>query len=65
MKDIEEKIIALETYIAHVERYMEDINKVVIQQAEAINSLTKEINLLKDRLQNQGETPGFEKPPHY
>lgn len=65
MVNLEEKIISLETYIAHVELFTEELNKVVIQHAETIKSLCKEINHLKERLQNQGETPGFEKPPHY
>ena len=65
MKSVEDKIISLETYIAHVEQFTDELNKVVIQQGETIKSLIKEVNQLKERLQNQGETPGFEKPPHY
>lgn len=65
MEAINDKIIALESYIAYVENFTEELNKVVIQQGEAIKTLTKEINHLKEKLENQGETPGFEKPPHY
>jgi uncharacterized coiled-coil protein SlyX len=65
MKTIEEKIISLEAYILHVEQYVEELNKVVIQQADSIKLLTKEISILKERIQSTGETPGFEKPPHY
>lgn len=65
MEAINDKIIALESYIACVENFTEELNKVVIQQGEAIKTLTKEISQLKEKLDNQGETPGFEKPPHY
>ena len=65
MTEIEEKIISLETYIAHVEQYVEELNKVVIHQADSIKSLTKEVNNLKERFYQIGHTPDFENPPHY
>jgi uncharacterized coiled-coil protein SlyX len=65
MSSLEEKLISLETYIAHIEQFTEELNKVVVQHSETIKALTKEVNQLKERIQNQGETPGFEKPPHY
>ena len=65
MEKIEEKIISLESYIVHVEQYIKELNKVVLQQADSIKSLTKEINYLKEHFHQIGEVPGFEKPPHY
>lgn len=65
MKTIEDKIIKLEIYIANVERDLDELNKVVIQQSEVIRNLTKEIENMKERFKDLGETPGFEKPPHY
>lgn len=65
MKNFEEKINALEAYIANVERDLEQINEVVLQQTNEIASMSKELKQLKEQLANLGETPKHEKPPHY
>lgn len=65
MDNLEERLIALETYIANVERELEQVNQVVIDQSSMIDSLKKEIKKLKDQLENMGDLPKFEKPPHY
>jgi uncharacterized coiled-coil protein SlyX len=65
MNTNDEKIIALETYIANVERELEVLNRVVVEQGAMIKALNKEIDKLKDHFKDLGETPKFEKPPHY
>lgn len=65
MKSNDDKIIALETYIANVERELEVLNRVVVELGAMIRTLNKEIDKLKDQFKDLGDTPKFEKPPHY
>lgn len=65
MKTNDEKLIILETYIANVERELEVLNKVVVEQSAMIKAQNKEIEKLKDQFKDLGESPKFEKPPHY
>lgn len=65
MKTNEDKIVILETYIANIERDLEILNKVVTEQGALISAQNKEIKKLKDQFKQLGDTPKFEKPPHY
>ncbi len=65
MNTTEERILALEAHIAHLEQYVDELNKVVIQQSDAIKFLKKEMASIKNDMKGLGESPEFKKPPHY
>jgi len=66
----EERLIALESRLAHHERMAEEISDVLVSQGRTIERLTSEIRRLRDRVREfemaparatQDEPP----PPHY
>ncbi len=66
----EDRLIALETRIAHHERMVEDLSAVVADQAKAIARLQEQVLLLRDRV--AAAEGGWERsprddepPPHY
>jgi SlyX protein len=59
---------ALEIRIAHQDRTIEDLNTAVRDQWQRIDSLTKQIERMSDRLQRVEDSvppEGPEPPPHY
>ena len=65
------KIIALEEKIAHIQHILDDLNMVVFRQGETIENLNNHIKELKEKLENL-KTPqsgqeviNDDKPPHY
>ena len=63
----EERLITIETKIAYLEKYVNDLNQVIIEQDDAIKKLYRETEMLKKKLKNGDEEklPENEKPPHY
>jgi uncharacterized coiled-coil protein SlyX len=66
----EDRIIALETMLAHHTQVVDELNEVVTAQAEAITRLERRIERLRDRLREAGGDAGGghtfgERPPHY
>ena len=65
------KIIALEEKIAHIQHMLDDLNMVVFRQGETIENLNNQIKELKEKLENlKSPQSGQEvikddKPPHY
>ena len=65
------KIIALEEKIAHIQDILEDLNMVVFRQGETIGNLNNHIKELKEKLeslkspQSSQEVINDDKPPHY
>jgi len=65
------KIIALEEKIAHIQHMLDDLNMVVFRQGETIENLNNQIKELKEKLeslkepQSGQEAINDEKPPHY
>jgi len=63
-----EDVIDLQVKIAHLENFVEELNKVVIEQYTEINQLKKDVSVLKDKLEKglSSDTNILnEKPPHY
>ena len=62
---------ALETRLAHLERLCEELNEVVVNQANEIDRLTQQVALLMRREAEReadgggGVILGDERPPHY
>jgi len=65
------KIIALEEKIAHIQHMLDDLNMVVFRQGETIENLNNHIKELKEKLKNlkspqsSQEVINDDKPPHY
>jgi len=65
------KIIALEEKIAHIQHMLDDLNIVVFRQGETIENLNNQIKELKEKMeilknpQSSQEVINDDKPPHY
>ena len=65
------KIIALEEKIAHIQHMLDDLNMIVFRQGETIENLNNQIEGLKEKLENlkspqsSQEVINDDKPPHY
>ena len=64
------KIIALEEKIAHIQHMLDDLNMVVFRQGETIENLYNQIKELKEKMeikspQSSQEVINDDKPPHY
>ena len=65
------KIIALEEKIAHIQHMLDDLNMVVFRQGETIENLNNQIEELKEKLESLKSPPSSQevinddKPPHY
>ena len=65
------KIIALEEKIAHIQDMLDDLNMVVFRQGETIENLNNNIKELKEKLKNLSNPQSSQdlindnKPPHY
>lgn len=65
------KIIALEEKIAHIQHMLDDLNMVVFRQGETIENLNNQIKELKEKMENlkspqsSQEVINDDKPPHY
>lgn len=62
----EERIISLETKIAYLEHFIQELNQVVLDQDKKIKTLLAETDSIKKQLEDKKENlPEHEKPPHY
>ena len=67
----ENKIIALEEKITHIQHMLDDLNMVVFRQGETIENLNNQIKELKEKMeilkssQSSQEVINDDKPPHY
>ena len=65
------KIIALEEKIAHIQHMLDDLNMIVFRQGETIENLNNQIKELKEKMeilknpQSSQEVINDDKPPHY
>ena len=72
MKDLENRLDALEIKIAHHERHINDLSDMVSKQWKIIEKLGGQLSKADARIENlennsAGDTPSLldEKPPHY
>lgn len=67
-KETEQRIIELETKLAYMQNFIDEIQTVTVEHTETIEKLRKENQILSGRLQdlidNMEEIPN-RKPPHY
>ena len=65
--ETEERFIAIETALANLERVVDDLNAVIIEQGKKIDVLNKQNQFLLDVLNEDVVKPLSEEtpPPHY
>lgn len=62
----EDRITSLEIKIAYLEKYVDDLNLVILEQERAIKRLLAETEAIKKQMDDKKEKlPENEKPPHY
>ncbi len=66
----EERLVALELLVTHLEHDLATLNSVLLEQQKEIESLKRLINRLDDRVTRLAEEeeprdPAEERPPHY
>lgn len=66
----EDRLIAIETKLAHQERLVEELDRVITDQQDRITRLEELCRTLTERLRaaetSSGRVePGDERPPHY
>lgn len=70
LKEMEDRIIELETKLSYQEDLLQELNSHVITQQSQIDKLNQLCDLLKERINEvvsslPDTTPGDEAPPHY
>ncbi|MEO6184056.1 MAG: SlyX family protein [Verrucomicrobiota bacterium] len=68
MNDHAERIEKLEAHLAHLERQIDQLNEVIIQQSQELDRLKKQVGRVSQTLENS-EVERIKsvdtKPPHY
>lgn len=67
---LNERIVGLESVVAHLQREMEQLNEVLIEQASGLQTMRQQLNELETRLiSSEDDRPEFDprldRPPHY
>jgi SlyX protein len=66
--EMTDRLAALEAHIAHQEQAIEDMNSVILDQAESLTRLTRRLDVMLSRLgELEAAAPGpdVKPPPHY
>jgi SlyX protein len=64
----EERLVNIESALAHVEQLTESLNETVVEQAKSIRRLTQQMDQLADRMAAEdmkAAKDNITKPPHY
>lgn len=66
-KDLEQRLIEIETAISLNEKYIDDLNEIVIEQGKKIDYLIKQNKYLLAKIEEDVVKPLSEEtpPPHY
>ncbi|WP_394827618.1 SlyX family protein [Pendulispora albinea] len=62
---MESRLTELEIRYSHLERLVDELNRVVFEQGKTIDLLRLELLRLRSLLEESGEAIKDEKPPHY
>ncbi|MDD3002193.1 MAG: SlyX family protein [Candidatus Riflebacteria bacterium] len=65
---MEHRLFEIEKRIVYLEKYIEDLNNVVVEQQQIIDRLKKHLSRLEGKIvlsPLQEDRPHCEKPPHY
>ncbi|HOW83366.1 MAG TPA: SlyX family protein [Spirochaetota bacterium] len=62
----EDRIITLETKIAYLENYIDELNRAILDQEKTIKRLILETEAIRKQIEDKKEAlPENERPPHY
>ena len=64
----EERLVNIESALAHVDQLMESLNETMVEQAKSIRRLTQQMDQLNDRMAAEdmkAAKDNITKPPHY
>jgi len=66
MAEPESRIVDLELRFMTLERFAHELSDVVAEQGRRIDALTLETKRLREQLsEDERDSPGSERPPHY
>jgi uncharacterized coiled-coil protein SlyX len=65
MKELEERLIALEEKFSYQDELVNELNKIVSDQQSTISFLVKELKGLSEMANSGSSNLKDEKPPHY
>ena len=65
--EVENRLIEIETALANQEKFVDDLNEVVIKQGKIIDALIKQMKIIKETMPQDLVKPLSEEtpPPHY
>ena len=68
--DSTDQIVSLESAVAHLQREVEQLNQVIVEQANLLQVLADKFAELETKVDSPEEDhspfdPGLERPPHY
>ena len=64
----EDRLVNIESALAHVDQLTESLNETVVEQAKSIRRLTQQMDQLADRMAAEdmkAAKDNITKPPHY
>ncbi|MFM1556128.1 MAG: SlyX family protein [Limisphaerales bacterium] len=64
----EERLVNIESALAHVDQLTESLNETMVEQAKSIRRLTQQMDQLADRMAAEdmkAAKDNITKPPHY
>jgi SlyX protein len=65
---MDQNLVELENRISYLERYIDELNEVVIEQGKTIDRIKWELKTMRDKSESSPvdpSRPADEKPPHY
>ena len=62
---IQDKLEALETHLAHMDRTLEELSDVVNKQQAQINQLTRVVEIMANREEQEVDVASDRPPPHW
>lgn len=65
--NLENRLIEIETALANQEKFIDDLNEVVIKQGKIIDALVQQMKIIKETMPQDFVKPLSEEtpPPHY
>ena len=65
--EVENRLIEIETALANQEKFIDDLNEVVIKQGKIIDALVQQMKIIKETMPQDLVKPLSEEtpPPHY
>ena len=64
----EDRLVNIESALAHVDQFTESLNETMVEQAKSIRRLTQQMDQLADRMAAEdmkAAKDNITKPPHY